>query len=1401
MNAVLQGLLSLDKSFNGRGPVSRLIHNISFSDQAVPPALLLPLVSQCGFPIDEDQAADEVWDTLCSHIASEDGSWLSLGGTLLTRIECLGCHHIQFSFHNSWLWQVPMERGDFPLSHGCNIAQTATVHQARNDDGAKEGFSCPICQPRSGIADLRSVSSTQESWSPSGTLLAIRANWRPSSAAITEAQISSHLMLQNKTYDLFAAICHVTDPDAHYVAIVRSGDTMWLLDDAARPVRAKGWCAHGAPDILLFRASPPHQTFVHAAAIPLQAPVPCATDAPTASENDIARDVNKLRFRDKAQIHLNAPVIRLRIPASADEWSSTLEKLETSLPTTLFHPNVDPRISSTMISDIIHDSIPTLLQEVRRKRPPRVPSHIREASNWKRRLRSLRRQSVVLGDSMSSLNVDFTDSLHLHSHFSSVARASDRFNMLPASMKRFHMNPAKFSREVLDGSTSKGSQQIKVSAAEAEEFFCSTYADSRNDPLLAPPLSTVVPLPPTIPFNQSPISLSELRRILKKKSNRCAPGPDGIPYAIYKRSDPLQRVLVQLFNDVIRTGHVPSSWGVANIVLIPKSSGIVDDVKELRPIALTNTMGKLFTAILARRLEVFLRSNHSWDISQKGFASGTQGCIDHSFTVQQALQDARSHHTNISVAWLDLKNAYGSISHKMVQYALRQYGVPLHWCQLVFAIYDPLCARVSTPAWSTSTFAYHKGVFQGDPLSPVIFNMVFSPIIAQIRKFNEDPYVTKCGSPVGLTAYADDLTIVTKTPKQLQRILDDLAPLLSWMRLSFNPKKCVGLVLQRGAVVSPSPQLFIGKTPFATITGSQTFKFLGVQIPASGNHKPVLENVRTIARGWWDAITKTNVSIPAKLEIFKFSLSRLRWHLTVYDWPMGEVEALQSIANSFLREWLHLPQSANLYVLHSPLALHVPLITSVFKSAQVSKHFNLQSNKDPVVAKLHAHRRIDGRAKWFVGSTMTAVQTLVESEDFTAMMLGSANHGHAGLGYKTSNTARLRSLSQRASKFVAEEECASRLEEVLALPSYVSLWSAIENDMVRDRHWQRAILGLPDKLLTFVLRAATNSLPTNRNLNLWRKLGSPNCPLCDKIQTLGHILNCCPLGLTQGRFTFRHDLVLGVFISAAAAANPDLAFHYSLDYVTSSKDYRFPFPVATRLRPDLIVSSKDGLNVWILELTVPLPHRSTISNALKGAKYKDLAAEVAATGRAVSLLPWEVTAFGNVTHSTRHALLQLGISSTQSRRISTNLAEAAIRGSFVIFQHRNLRDFPPQPLLDLLPPLPSSHLNPVVVGPEPFITPSIAFVPSSSGPLLPAGSGIEIVSPPLNYIPASPIEKLDVTAPPVAHFPSSSPVCSRAAPPIAPIPPSICPTCARSFSSARGLAVHQGRWCKGSRGA
>src|SRR4051794_31586756 len=189
------------------------------------------------------------------------------------------------------------------------------------------------------------------------------------------------------------------------------------------------------------------------------------------------------------------------------------------------------------------------------------------------------------------------------------------------------------------------------------------------------------------------------------------------------------------------------------------------------------------------------------------------------------LRDAKSTRRRICVSWLDLKNAYGSVRHSLIRFALEYYYFPQFVVDLVLNYYDKLCAKVVTDAWETNLFAYDIGVFQGCTLSTILFNVVFNLLYESIKHLIVKGYATDDGIEVREQLFADDITNVTG-PKEHQVLLNAQEAFLTWTAcLAAKPSKCKSLALTSftpGHVhryVAHQPLIYSTFDPVLTING------------------------------------------------------------------------------------------------------------------------------------------------------------------------------------------------------------------------------------------------------------------------------------------------------------------------------------------------------------------------------------------------------------------------------------------------------------------------------------------------------------------------------------------------------------------------------------------------------
>ena len=112
---------------------------------------------------------------------------------------------------------------------------------------------------------------------------------------------------------------------------------------------------------------------------------------------------------------------------------------------------------------------------------------------------------------------------------------------------------------------------------------------------------------------------------------------------------------------------------------------------------------------------------------QKAFMKATPGCIEHQCKLAAILAEARKNHKSLALCWLDPANAYGSVHHSLIQFSISHYHAPPQFCSIIQSLYSDLSGTVVTNDWSTATIPLELGVYQGDPLSVVIFNTWLTP--------------------------------------------------------------------------------------------------------------------------------------------------------------------------------------------------------------------------------------------------------------------------------------------------------------------------------------------------------------------------------------------------------------------------------------------------------------------------------------------------------------------------------------------------------------------------------------------------------------------------------------------------------------------------------------------------
>ena len=453
----------------------------------------------------------------------------------------------------------------------------------------------------------------------------------------------------------------------------------------------------------------------------------CALPSQSVTSDEAGPTLGNSPSNIEGRVHL--PPLELTL--TKEEWQLADEELATSVvPAVLLCESVEEK--NTKLRDGVYQFFAQRfgVKQLRRKKPTQGSGQMRnlkkltqQKNEARKRLRSVKKNGSDEATIRRAAQ-EFHHFLRLHSRecrLSSKSRAKlEAFKARNLCAKSFWH----FAAQLLDGNKLNVSPAFNVK--EAESFFRQSYRSTSRE-FVRPSWLSIPPSPAT-EFNDNPILHKEVQQAIVNSRSNSTPSPrDQISYAILKHCPSLTAVLLDLYNACWSSGSVPAAWKVGVIRLIPKASAEEQpgNQSNFRPIALTPCIGKIFTTILKNRWLSYMVQNNYMDTNiQKAFVNGIPGCAEHQIKLATAINDARKRHHSFTICWLDLANAYGSVHHKLIHFSLQHYHAPDKLINTITSIYNDLSAEITAANWATSEIPLQVGVYQGDPLSTVIFNTV-----------------------------------------------------------------------------------------------------------------------------------------------------------------------------------------------------------------------------------------------------------------------------------------------------------------------------------------------------------------------------------------------------------------------------------------------------------------------------------------------------------------------------------------------------------------------------------------------------------------------------------------------------------------------------------------------------
>ena len=869
---------------------------------------------------------------------------------------------------------------------------------------------------------------------------------------------------------------------------------------------------------------------------------------------------------------------------------------------------------------------------------------------------------------------------------------------------KFFKDPFRVARDVL---SPRVMSSPDVSKAELNDYVKSVASDKHRDV----PLGDLEGLPnldlKLSPFNNKPFSKGAYQRMLKKKRNGSKPGCNKIPYKVYKKCPNLSDKVFHTMSHVRKCGRVPLSWRIADGIFIPKvAKPDPHNILDYRQIALMNVEGKLFWSMVSGRLyEHLVIANPIIDTScQKGSIQKMAGVWEHTSMMWSGLKDARRRNKSMVVLWLDLANAYGSIPHKLIEFALRRYKVPEHWIRLLLSYYNGLWSRSAGSKYSSDWLMYEVGIFAGCTVSVILFLAGFNLFLEYVNQLPVKRYLLENGNPLPLLrGFMDDISAMTVSVAHARSVLQALEKVLSWARMKAKASKSRSCIIKSGRCLDVAP-FEIGGDGIPSLQ-QNPIKTLGRVIDGSLTDRKSKHELHQKAFDGLKIIDKSHLT--GVMKVFTYQnilLQRLCWPLMIYEIPLSWVERMEQRIDVFLRKWLGLHKSLSnvaLFCKHSPCPLPIASIITEFKKRKAGALIQLQESKDESVSQ-NVPIIYTGR-KWKVADEVRKAGGDVQ----VSKVKGYTQSGKQGLGSKRGwNKSFDSPYRKQVTEVIGSQENQNLYAKAVQL-SIQGKWTKWQNIIQRDMSFHNLLRTSP-KLVSFTIGVTFDTVGSPANLKRWGLSDNESCSLCCKPKcTTSHILSGCKVALGNGRYRYRHDSVLKAiahtiqstintqkstvkvpsnksisFVKAGSTikASSSRSGHVGLlsqasDWillVDIGKALRFPSHIqVTALRPDIVFYSNCLRLLVIIELTCPSEENIESQHVFKLAKYAELVAACRLAGWKVSFFVVEVGARGFASVSLRSCFFKLGLFGKKLRLAVEEAASASLRASFWIWVKRD----------------------------------------------------------------------------------------------------------------------------------
>lgn len=439
------------------------------------------------------------------------------------------------------------------------------------------------------------------------------------------------------------------------------------------------------------------------------------------------------------------------------------------------------------------------------------------------------------------------------------------------------------------------------------------------------------------------ISLSEIKEEIKMLNPKKSPGLDLITAKMLKElPDEGLRLLMYLFNAIIRLEYWPKALKIAQIIMIPKPGKDVTNITSYRPISLLSTISKLLEKIILKRINTDI-DTHDWmPDHQFGFRQ-SHSTIQQCHRIVDVINKSMENSQYCTAVFLDVSQAFDKVWHPGLLFKIKR-NLPKKYFNLLKSYLNQREFLTKVNGETSNRFPILSGVPQGSILGPLLYVLYTSDLPT-----SED---------ITTGTFADDTALISTNTDpntashNLQEHLSSLETWLKKWKIKVNESKSshITFTLRK----ERCPTVTINQE---TIPQADAVKYLGLHLDSKLNWKEHITKKRKqidlkVKEIYWLIGRKSKLSIENKLLIYK-SIIRPIWTYGVELWgcaAKSHIAIMQRAQSKILRTITDAPWYVSNHTLHTDL--NIPYIREVIQDKIHQHHNKLEVHTNPLLETL-----------------------------------------------------------------------------------------------------------------------------------------------------------------------------------------------------------------------------------------------------------------------------------------------------------------------------------------------------------------------------------------------------------------------------------------------------------------